>query len=137
MMLFMGVRSKQFNPRSVRAGAKRQKQQDIWHQILPWVYGAILLAVLSVGVAFYWPVVEKHQRLQRENQELTSQIDEEKYLTLQSQEELHSLKSDQLYIERMARDILHYGRKGEIIYKFPPYEDHSPIKEPEDQSRTR
>jgi cell division protein FtsB len=131
MMLFMGVRSKQFNPRSVRAGSKRQKQQDFWQRLLPWVYGAIILVIFSVGVAFYWPVVQKYQNLQHDNQELTRQIEEEKYLTLQSQEELLSLKGDQLYVERMARDILHYGRKGEIIYKFPPYEDNSPIKERE------
>lgn len=129
MMLSMGVRSRQFNPRSVRAGAKREKHQDFWNQLLPWIYGAIFLAALTLGVAFYWPVIQKHQQLQRDNQELTRRIEEEKFLTLQSQEELNSLKSDQFYIERMARDILQYGRKGEIIYKFPPYEDNSPIKE--------
>jgi hypothetical protein len=113
MMLFMGVRSKQFNPRSVRAGSKRQKQQDFWQRLLPWVYGAIILVIFSVGVAFYWPVVQKYQNLQHDNQELTRQIEEEKYLTLQSQEELLSLKGDQLYVEGVVpRPRIHINISG-------------------------
>lgn len=129
MMLSMGVRSRQFNPRTVRAGSRRQKQQDFWQKLIPWISASIVLALLCLGAALYWPVVQKYRGLQQENREIGQRIQEEQMLTVQAQEELHSLKVDRLYIERMARDILHYGRKGEIIYKFPPYEDRSPLRE--------
>ncbi|MEO0453027.1 MAG: septum formation initiator family protein [Verrucomicrobiota bacterium] len=127
----MGGRSKQFNPRSIQAGSRRQKSSDFWHHVLPWLYGAILIAVLALGAVVYWPVLQKHQRLQNENAELTEKIEEQQLLTLKNREELYSLQDDPLYIERMARDVLNYGRKGETIYKFPSYDDRSPVRERE------
>lgn len=49
-------------------------------------------------------------------------MEEAKTANAKLQQKNTSLESDPSYIERQARDVLNVGRKGEVIFKFPPYQ---------------
>ncbi|MDR1191553.1 MAG: septum formation initiator family protein [Verrucomicrobiales bacterium] len=114
----MGAHSKFFDPRSVKTAARRATGEP-WQKITPWLYllATLLLAVLA-GV-IYRPVILKNQELLNRKADLQVKIGRENEKKRQLEEELAALMNDPYYIERMARDILKYGRPGEIIFKFP------------------
>jgi len=114
----MGVRSKFFDPRSVKTAA-RTAQGDLWHRLLPWGYFLLVLALGVLAVVIYQPVIRKSQEQMDRKAWLQKQIDQQKAFSMQMEDEINNLQNDPYYIERMARDILKYGRNGEIIFKFP------------------
>jgi cell division protein FtsB len=116
----MAARTKLFNPRSIRPGA-RSSTSDIWGNMLPWLYLLVVLAVVTLGAVIYWPQVEKSQQLQARKLSIQREIEAEQSRTLKLQDELYALRDDRFYVERMARDVLSYGREGETIFKFAPY----------------
>lgn len=120
----MGVQSRFFDPSRVRA-SRAANSGDLWHRLMPWMYIVILMLFLALGAAVFWPVLKRGQALQDEKVALQRKIENAKIRGRQMDEELLALKNDRLYIERMARDLLNYGREGETIFKFPPYEDSS------------
>ncbi|MDR0533467.1 MAG: septum formation initiator family protein [Verrucomicrobiales bacterium] len=113
----MGVRSKFFDPRSVKTAA-RTAHGDLWHRLLPWGYFLLVLALGVLAVVIYQPVIRKSQEQMNRKVWLQRQIDQQKALSMQMEDELNNLQNDPYYIERMARDILKYGRNGEVIFKF-------------------
>jgi cell division protein DivIC len=118
----MPVRSRVFDPRTVRAEPRRGSGGDHWQRLLRFGYFLVLLVMLALAGAVYWPVIQRHQSLEEKKQTIAREIDEGRKRTLLLQEELDALWSDPYFIERMARDLLNFGRPGETIYRFPPYE---------------
>jgi cell division protein FtsB len=114
----MGVRSKFFDPRSVKTAA-RNPQGDLWHKLLPWGYFLFILGLFVLAWVIYQPVISKSREQMNRKAELQRRIDQEKAKSIQMEDELNALQNDPYYIERMARDILKYGRTGEVIFKFP------------------
>jgi cell division protein FtsB len=114
----MGVRSKFFDPRSVKTAA-RTPGGDLWHKLLPWGYFLLILGLGVLAVVIYQPVIRKSQKQMERKAQLLKQIEQEKIKEIQLNEELSALQNDPVYIERMVRDILKYGRPGEVIFKFP------------------
>lgn len=116
----MAARSKLFNPRSIRPGA-RSSGGSVWGSVLPLLYTLVGLGLVALGVALFWPLVERHQDQQARKVALQKQIEAEQNRTLTLQDELYALRDDRFYVERMARDVLSYAREGETVFKFPPY----------------
>lgn len=114
----MGVRSKFFDPRSVKTAA-RTTRGDLWHKLLPWGYFLFVLGLGVLAVVIYQPVIRKSQEQMDRKTRLEQQITQQKNIGIKLEEELNALQNDPYYIERMARDILKYGREGEVIFKFP------------------
>jgi cell division protein FtsB len=114
----MGARSKLFDPRSVKTAA-RNHRGDLWHRLLPWGYFLLILGLGILAVAIYQPVIRKNQYQMSHKTRLLKQIEQKKNLSIRMEDELNALQNDPYYIERMARDILKYGRVGEVIFKFP------------------
>jgi len=117
----MGARSKFFDPRSVRTAA-RAEQGDLWHKLLPWGYALIFVGIFVAAGCLFQPVIRRHRLEQMHHLSLQRQISDQQVLSIRLQEELYALQEDPYYVERMARDILNYGREGETIFKFPPFE---------------
>jgi cell division protein FtsB len=113
----MGVRSKFFDPRSVKTAA-RNPNGDLWHKLLPWGYFLLVLGLGVLAFVLYQPVIHKSQELLDRKVVLQKQIEQQKNLSIGLEDELNALQNDPYYIERMARDILKYGRNGEVIFKF-------------------
>jgi len=117
----MAGRPKFFNPRGVRSASVRSGGPDIWSRLLPVTYVLLGLGVLSLGGVVYWPQFQRTQELQNRKASLQREIESEQARTLRLQDELYALRDDRFYVERMARDVLHYARPGETVFKFPPY----------------
>lgn len=98
---------------------------SIWTLLLPWLYLAIVALLIICVAAIFWPVVDRNQHLQTTKNDITSQIEKDKRTWLDLQDRNLALQNDPIYIERKARDVLSVGRKGEIIFKFPPYTQNS------------
>jgi cell division protein FtsB len=78
------------------------------------IFGANGMVVYTNKRAEYRQLQKETDQLDQENQRLTKQVEE--------------LKTDPKAIERVAREQLHYTKKGEIIYLLPqkpPPPDHS------------
>lgn len=118
----MAARSKYFDPRSVRTTA-RSARSDVWTRLVPvsMVIAGILLLVLLVAI--YRPVLQHNTNLQSKRLAMEAEIERIRHENLKLADELYALQHDKVYVERMARDILNYGREGETIYIFPPYRD--------------
>ncbi|MDX6767355.1 MAG: septum formation initiator family protein [Candidatus Methylacidiphilales bacterium] len=116
----MGARSKFFDPRSIRAST-RPSTGDLWGRLVPWFYFAIILGLLTLAGVIFWPQILKTQQAQARKIALLGEIESEQARTLKLQQVLYALRDDRFYVERMARDVLNYGKEGETIFKFPPY----------------
>ncbi|MDR1304387.1 MAG: septum formation initiator family protein [Verrucomicrobiales bacterium] len=86
--------------------------------------------LVLVGVVFQSPLRKNRQLIDRKER-LQKQIEQQKAISIRMEDELNALQNDPYYIERMARDILKYGRVGEVIFKFP--QDLSDTGNPPDQ----
>lgn len=84
---------------------------------------AAVLLLIAIGVACFLPVIKRHQSMVAQKEELLQKIQEENNRTVVLTNQLHLLREDRVYIERIARDVLDYGRKGETIFRFPAYEE--------------
>ena len=84
---------------------------------------AVVLLLIAIGVACFLPVIKRHQAMVAQKEEILQKIQEEKNRTVVLTNQLHLLREDRVYIERIARDVLDYGRKGETIFRFPAYEE--------------
>lgn len=116
----MPANSKYFDPSRVQVAHKRRKK-NIWEILLPWAYACIFILLIVLAAGVFWPVLNRNQELNQQKILLTQRIEEAKAVSLKLQQENTALQSDPWYVERKARDLLNVGRKGEIIFKFPPY----------------
>jgi len=125
----MAARSKIFDPRSIRASS-RPASGDVWGKLLPWVYFAIAMGMITLAGVLFWPLIIKAQQAQARKISILAQIESEQARTLKLQQVLYALRDDKFYVERMARDVLNYGKEGETIFKFPPYSgDSNPLRQ--------
>lgn len=110
--------SRFFDSSSIRV---QPKGGTIWTVFLPWLYLAIAILLIVLAAAIFWPVFDRNQKLQSAKVQLQGKIAESKKLHIALQDHNQALQSDPVFIERKARDVLSVGRKGEVIFKFPPY----------------
>lgn len=117
----MEASSKYFDPSSVKVPARRHG--SIWTRMLPWAYGAVALALVALVAGLFWPILQRNYELNRLKTARQQLLELRKAENLKLQIENHSLQSDPVYIERMARDVLNVGHEGETIFRFPPYQE--------------
>lgn len=116
----MGVRSKIFDPRSIKTTV-RVERADLWQKLLPWFSAFVVLCVLVLIGVIYWPVYKKNQDYMAQRIAIQREIEEQQAVGLRLQDELYALQDDPYYIERVARDVLNMGKEGEVIFRFPAY----------------
>lgn len=114
----MAGHSKHFDPRQVRTQVRRTDQMDRWQKWVQVMTAAAVLLVVTICVAVFVPVVKRHQAMVAQKAEILQKIQEENNRTVVLTNQLHLLREDRVYIERIARDVLDYGRKGETIFRF-------------------
>ena len=73
-------------------------------------------ALVLLGVIFI-PGYLKIKAMDRQRKELERQIEEVKQANTRLEEEQEGLKTDPLYLEKVAREKLGLAREGEIVYK--------------------
>ena len=109
---------------------KRQSGGNIWATLVHVTQGLTVVALLSILMLFFLPVIQKTHRLQEEKAHLENRITEEQDQQHQLQVETEYMKNDPAYVEHIARDRLNMGRPGETIIRFDPYQPPSPNAKP-------
>ncbi len=90
-----------------------------WHKLVWWSY---ILSAIGFGIiiiSILWPVMEKRQRAMQENQRLQREYNDLLARKLALEDELDRLKTDRLYLEMKAREILNKAKPGETIILVP------------------
>ncbi|MDZ4787454.1 MAG: septum formation initiator family protein [Blastochloris sp.] len=118
----MGARSKIFDPRSIKT-AVRADRGDLWQKLLPWLSSFVVILIITLGCTIYWPVFKKNQDYVMRKTSIQREIEEQQAFGLKLQDELYALQDDPIYIERTARDVLNMGKEGEVIFRFPAYQE--------------
>jgi cell division protein FtsL len=105
---------------------KRQSGANIWATLLPVIQGAIIVGILAVVGLFFVPVLqtEHHYKDKLASVQVAISNAQEQQRELQIETEL--MKSDNTYVEHIARDKLNMGRPGETVLRFDPYPIVSP-----------
>ena len=100
---------------------KRQSGVNIWSTLLPIIQGAIIVGILSVVGLLFVPVLQTQNRHKAELSRLQVEIANAQDQQHELQVETDLMKTDNSYVEHIARDRLNMGRPGETILRFDPY----------------
>ena len=101
---------------------KRQSGGNIWATLVQLTQGLTVVALLSILMLFFLPVIQKTQHLQEEKARLQREIAVEQDRQQQLQLETEHMKSDPAYVEHIARDKLSMGKPGETVFHFDKYQ---------------
>jgi len=101
---------------------KKQSGGNIWATLVHITQGLTLVALLSILMLFFLPVIQKTHRLQAEKQKLLNQIAAAQDQQAQFKLETEHMKTDPAYVEHIARDQLNMGKPGETIIRFDKYQ---------------
>jgi cell division protein FtsB len=117
-----GRYNKRFDPSLIDAQpVYRSRGNTVPSRLVPLVMLAGFLALLAVGVAVFWQPIQSNARRAMEVARYKREIAQEQDAAKRASQEAYALQEDPEHVELMARDILNYGRAGEVIFKFPPY----------------
>jgi cell division protein FtsB len=99
----------------------------IWSKLTKVVVGLLVLAlVLLVGVS-YLPLIRQNERMRREIMRLDEQLQKEEVRSKQLQAEIDALRNDPKTIERLTREKLGYARPNEMVIRFEPATNNTPV----------
>ena len=77
----------------------------------------IVLMLLAVFLALLVPKIIRNYQLESRRQNLEQEIEELKHLNRRLESELHLLREDPVYLEKVAREKFNKAKEGEIVYK--------------------
>ena len=79
----------------------------------------LLLLVFTAFLGYlFWPNYSKLGQLDQQNQELERKITLLEQQNIELRKNINALRTDPVYLERIARDELSMSQEDEIIYKF-------------------
>jgi cell division protein FtsB len=114
-------------PRSacLTGGVKQKVDLGIWSWLAQAVVALVAIAaLLLIGMA-YLPEIQKNERMRREVERLTAEVEKQKAISQQLQLEFNALRNDPKTIERLARANLGYARPDETVIRF---ETNAPVR---------
>jgi cell division protein FtsB len=93
--------------------------QSIWDKLFRLVLALLVIASLMGIFLWYQPVIQKNQRLRRDELELERKIEKEADTARELEADLRALQNPTT-VERLARERLSYARRGEDVIHFDP-----------------
>jgi cell division protein FtsB len=100
---------------------------NIWATLVTVTQGLTGIVVLAGLALFFLPVIQQTQDYQAQQKnlraEIQSALDEQQEIRVETEH----MKTDQAYIESIARDRLQMGKPNETIVHFPGYQQGTPI----------
>jgi len=91
---------------------------------------AILVVLLILGVALFGEKgVVRLVKLMRERENLATEVQKLKEENQQLKKEIEALRTDQRYLEQLARKELGMVREDELVYQFRP--EQKPAEKPD------
>jgi len=97
----------------------------IWSKLTQVAVALVAIAALVFIGMTYLPVIQKNERMRREIDRLQSDLDKQKELSQQLQQELNAIRNDPQTVERLAREKLGYAKADETVIHF---ETNSPAR---------
>lgn len=90
----------------------------IWNTLSRLIILLVMLAgVLGLGI-WYFPLIQKNERLRKEILQLNLEIKREEETARQLKSAIYSLQKDPKTVERLARERLGYAKPGESVIRF-------------------
>ena len=97
---------------------KQKVDLGIWSWLAQAVVALVAVAaLLLIGMA-YLPEIQKNERMRREIQRLDAELDQQKQISQQLQQDFNALRNDPKTVERLARERLGYARTDETVFRF-------------------
>ena len=101
----------------------------IWDKLTRLVVCLLLVAgVLGVAV-WYWPLIQKNERMRKSILELNQKIQKEEEKAKFLNASIEAIRTDRRTVERLAREILCYAKPGETIIFFQSQSASNPVKQ--------
>jgi cell division protein DivIC len=120
----MEARSKFLDPSKIPL--KQRVEGNIWATLVHITQLLLVVAMIAAVGLWFLPVIQQSQRLQKESRDNAARIAQAMESNRRLQLEVELLKSNPLYVERLARDKLNLGKPGEVIFRFDPYQNSHP-----------
>src|SRR5262249_54085170 len=120
----MAELSKLLDP--ARVPLKKRAMGNIWAKLISVTQFLLMLCVVAAIALWFLPVIQKTKKLRQEKADNARKIAAALEQNKQLQQEVELLKTDPVYVERLARDRLNLGKPGEVIFRFDPYQDTAP-----------
>jgi len=105
---------------------KQRGDGNIWATLIQITQLLLVVAMIAAVVLWFLPVIQQSQRLQQENRDNAAKIAQAMESNRRLQQEVALLKTNPLYVERLARDKLNLGKPGEVVFRFDPYQSTPP-----------
>jgi cell division protein FtsB len=99
---------------------RERREATVWQRLNSVLRVLLLLAAILVIVSLFLPLHKKLGQGQTENENLQSQVNDQKILLARQTREVNLLKTDPGYLETMARDKLDLMKEGETIFRLEP-----------------
>lgn len=94
-----------------------------WRAIWLWLQSLgywVFLAIVAAGaVMLFIPLWHRQHVLQRDNRRLEAEVVRLEALEKQYKGEIEALKTDPIYLERVAREKLNLVKPNETVFQFP------------------
>lgn len=94
----------------------------LWRILTRGVVFLLFLAGLLFVAQWYYPLIQRNERMRKEILRLDGQIQKEEANTKQLRASMDALAHDPKTVERLARETLGYAKPGETVIRFeePP-----------------
>jgi cell division protein FtsB len=99
---------------------RERREATVWQRLNSVLRVLLLVAAILVVVSLFLPLYKKLGQGQTENENLQSQMNDQKILLARQTREVNLLKTDPTYLETMARDKLDLMKEGETIFRLEP-----------------
>lgn len=99
---------------------RERREATVWQRLNSVLRVLLLLAAILVIVSLFLPLYKKLGQGRTENENLQSQVNDQKMLLARQTREVNLLKTDSTYLETMARDKLDLMKEGETIFRLEP-----------------
>jgi cell division protein DivIC len=99
---------------------RERREATVWQRLNSVLRVLLLLAAILVIVSLFLPLYKKLGQGRTENENLQSQVNDQKILLARQTREVNLLKTDSTYLETMARDKLDLMKEGETIFRLEP-----------------
>jgi len=99
---------------------RERREATVWQRLNSVLRVLLLVAAILVIVSLFLPLYKKLGQGRTENENLQSQVSDQKILLARQTREVNLLKTDSTYLETMARDKLDLMKEGETIFRLEP-----------------
>ncbi len=93
---------------------------SIWDKLTRVVVFLLIVAGLLGVAVWYWPVIQKNERMRKEILRIDQDIRKLEEANRKAKSAAEAIERDPKTVERLARESLGYARSNETVIRFEP-----------------